>query len=69
VKEVLVTIASFAEEGMTCVIVTSRNGFAASGRRNLFTDRGVVVRAWAAGAVLHEMPRTNARGSFLSQIL
>ena len=43
VKEVLVTIREFAEDGMTCIIVAHEMAFAREVDQIYFTDRGVVI--------------------------
>jgi polar amino acid transport system ATP-binding protein len=69
VKEVLVTIRDLAEEGMTCMLVTHKMGFARELADHIyFTERGVIVEdgppeEFFKGA---KDPRTR---EFLSQIL
>ena len=69
VKEVLVTIKTLAEEGMTCVLVTHEMGFAKEIADHIyFTDRGVIVEHGPPSTFFNDAkdPRTK---EFLSQIL
>jgi len=69
VKEVLVTIKTLAQEGMTCVLVTHEMGFAREVADHIyFTDRGVIVEHGPPASFFTEAqdPRTR---EFLSQIL
>ena len=69
VKEVLVTIKTLAEEGMTCVLVTHEMGFAKEIADHIyFTDRGVIVEHGPPSTFFTDAkdPRTR---EFLSQIL
>ena len=68
-KEVLVTIKTLAEEGMTCVLVTHEMGFAKEIADHIyFTDRGVIVEHGPPSTFFSDAkdPRTR---EFLSQIL
>lgn len=69
VKEVLVTIQTLAEEGMTCILVTHEMGFAREIADHIyFTDRGVIVEHGPPATFFDNAkdPRTQ---EFLSQIL
>lgn len=69
VKEVLVTIKTLAEEGMTCMLVTHEMGFAREIADHIyFTDRGVIVEHGPPATFFDSAtdPRTK---EFLSQIL
>jgi len=69
VKEVLVTIKTLAEEGMTCMLVTHEMGFAKEIADHIyFTDRGVIVEHGPPSTFFDAAkdPRTR---EFLSQIL
>lgn len=69
VKEVLVTIQTLAEEGMTCILVTHEMGFAREIADHIyFTDKGVIVEHGPPATFFDsaEDPRTR---EFLSQIL
>ena len=63
VKEVLVTIREFAEDGMTCIIVTHEMAFAREVDQIYFTDRGVVIEHAPSVDFLHNAA-TSARDSF-----
>jgi polar amino acid transport system ATP-binding protein len=69
VKEVLVTIQTLAEEGMTCILVTHEMGFAREVANHIyFTDRGIIVEHGTPATFFDDAkdPRTK---EFLSQIL
>lgn len=69
VKEVLVTIKTLAEDGMTCMLVTHEMGFAKEIADHIyFTDRGVIVEHGPPATFFDKAtdPRTR---EFLSQIL
>jgi len=69
VKEVLVTIKTLAEDGMTCMLVTHEMGFAKEIADHIyFTDRGVIVEHGPPATFFDSAtdPRTK---EFLSQIL
>jgi len=69
VREVLDTIVSLAQEGMTMICVTHEMGFARQvANRVIFMDAGEIVEVNAPGAFFDapQHPRTQA---FLSQIL
>src|SRR6201994_4722906 len=69
VKEVLDTMVSLAQDGMTMVCVTHEMGFARQGaNRVVFMDRGEVVESGPPNE-LFENPRTDRLKLFLSQIL
>ncbi len=69
VGEVLAVIGELAASGMTMIIVTHEIGFARDvASRAVFMDRGVIVEAGDAAAVLNRP--TNARTqSFLSSVI
>lgn len=69
VNEVLLTIKTLAEEGMTCILVTHEMGFAREVADHIyFTDRGVIVEHGEPASFFDQAkdPRTR---EFLSQIL
>ncbi len=69
VKEVLDTMVSLAEDGMTMVCVTHEMGFARTvAHRVVFMDQGEVVEQ-AAPAVFFERPLSERGRLFLSQVL
>jgi general L-amino acid transport system ATP-binding protein len=69
IKEVLDTMISLAETGMTMVCVTHEMGFAKKvADRVVFMDRGEIVES-GAPAALFENPQTDRLKLFLSQIL
>ncbi|WP_409273801.1 amino acid ABC transporter ATP-binding protein [Pseudomonas sp. KCJK9111] len=69
VKEVLDTMVSLAEDGMTMVCVTHEMGFARTvAHRVVFMDQGEVVEQ-AAPAVFFERPQSERGRLFLSQVL
>jgi len=69
IKEVLDTMVSLAESGMTMVCVTHEMGFARQvADRVIFMDRGEIVES-GKPAELFENPRTERLKLFLSQIL
>ena len=69
IKEVLDTMISLADTGMTMVCVTHEMGFARQvADRVVFMDRGEIVESGAPTA-LFENPRTDRLKLFLSQIL
>lgn len=69
VKEVLDTMVSLAEEGMTMICVTHEMGFARQvADRVIFMDQGRVVEE-AAPADFFDNPRNERSRLFLSQIL
>jgi general L-amino acid transport system ATP-binding protein len=69
IKEVLDTMVSLAESGMTMVCVTHEMGFARMvADRVVFMDRGEIVEQ-GAPAELFENPQTDRLKLFLSQIL
>jgi len=69
VKEVLDTMVSLAEDGMTMVCVTHEMGFARTvAHRVVFMDQGEVVEQ-AATAVFFERPDSERGRLFLSQVL
>ncbi len=69
IKEVLDTMVSLAESGMTMVCVTHEMGFARQvADRVVFMDRGEVVES-GKPAELFENPQTDRLKLFLSQIL
>ena len=69
IKEVLDTMVSLAESGMTMVCVTHEMGFARMvADRVVFMDRGEIVEQ-GAPAELFEAPKTDRLKLFLSQIL
>ena len=69
IKEVLDTMISLAETGMTMVCVTHEMGFARKvADRVVFMDRGEIVES-GAPATLFENPQTDRLKLFLSQIL
>ena len=69
IKEVLDTMISLAETGMTMVCVTHEMGFARQvADRVVFMDRGEIVESGAPNA-LFENPQTDRLKLFLSQIL
>jgi general L-amino acid transport system ATP-binding protein len=69
IKEVLDTMISLAETGMTMVCVTHEMGFAKKvADRVVFMDRGEIVESGAPAAVF-ENPQTDRLKLFLSQIL
>lgn len=69
VKEVLDTMVSLAEDGMTMVCVTHEMGFARTvAHRVVFMDQGEVVEQ-AAPAVFFERPDSERGRLFLSHVL
>ena len=69
IKEVLDTMISLAQSGMTMVCVTHEMGFARQvADRVVFMDRGEIVESGAPHA-LFENPETDRLKLFLSQIL
>ncbi|MBW9115561.1 amino acid ABC transporter ATP-binding protein [Rhizobium cauense] len=69
VKEVLETMVSLADTGMTMVCVTHEMGFARQvADRVIFMDRGAIVEE-AAPAVFFDNPQNERSKLFLSQIL
>ena len=69
IKEVLDTMISLADTGMTMVCVTHEMGFARQvADRVVFMDRGEIVESGAPNA-LFENPQTDRLKLFLSQIL
>ena len=69
VKEVLDTMVSLAEDGMTMVCVTHEMGFARTvAHRVVFMDQGEVVEQ-AAPALFFERPQSERGRLFLSQVL
>ena len=69
IKEVLDTMISLAQSGMTMVCVTHEMGFARQvADRVIFMDRGEIVESGAPHA-LFENPETDRLKLFLSQIL
>ncbi|MBF8725397.1 amino acid ABC transporter ATP-binding protein [Pseudomonas putida] len=69
VKEVLDTMVSLAEDGMTMVCVIHEMGFARTvAHRVVFMDQGEVVEQ-AAPAVFFERPQSERGRLFLSQVL
>ena len=69
IKEVLDTMISLADTGMTMVCVTHEMGFARQvAHRVVFMDRGEIVES-GAPSELFEHPRTDRLKLFLSQIL
>ncbi|WP_148195220.1 amino acid ABC transporter ATP-binding protein [Hyphomicrobiales bacterium] len=69
VKEVLETMVSLAETGMTMVCVTHEMGFARQvADRVIFMDRGAIVEE-AAPAEFFDNPQNDRSKLFLSQIL
>ena len=69
IKEVLDTMVSLAESGMTMVCVTHEMGFARMvADRVVFMDRGEIVES-GTPARMFEDPQTDRLKLFLSQIL
>jgi ABC-type polar amino acid transport system ATPase subunit len=69
VKEVLDTMISLAEEGMTMLCVTHEMGFARSvADRVIFMDRGEIVEMEKPGAFF-DSPKNERTRTFLGQIL
>ena len=69
IKEVLDTMISLAEDGMTMVVVTHEMGFARQvADRVMFMDEGEVVES-GTPARMFEDPQTDRLKLFLSQIL
>ncbi len=69
VKEVLVTIKTLAEEGMTCILVTHEMGFAREIADHIyFTDRGIIVEH-GPPATFFDSAKDERTKEFLSQIL
>src|SRR5438270_4956663 len=69
IKEVLDTMISLAEDGMTMVCVTHEMGFARQvAHRVVFMDRGEIVES-GPPAQMFESPQTDRLKLFLSQIL
>ena len=69
IKEVLDTMISLADTGMTMVCVTHEMGFARQvAHRVVFMDRGEIVES-GAPSEMFEHPRTDRLKLFLSQIL
>jgi general L-amino acid transport system ATP-binding protein len=69
IKEVLDTMVSLAEDGMTMICVTHEMGFARTvADRVVFMDRGEIVEMGTPTQVF-ESPQTERLQTFLSQIL
>jgi general L-amino acid transport system ATP-binding protein len=69
IKEVLETMVSLAETGMTMICVTHEMGFARQvADRVVFMDRGEIVEQ-GAPTEMFENPKTDRLRLFLSQIL
>jgi general L-amino acid transport system ATP-binding protein len=69
VKEVLETMVSLADTGMTMICVTHEMGFARQvADRVIFMDRGAIVEE-AAPAEFFDNPQNERSKLFLSQIL
>jgi len=69
IKEVLDTMVTLAEDGMTMICVTHEMGFARQvADRVVFMDRGEIVEQ-GAPAEMFENPKTDRLRLFLSQIL
>lgn len=69
VKEVLDTMVSLADTGMTMICVTHEMGFARQvADRVIFMDRGAIVEE-ATPAEFFDNPRNERSKLFLSQIL
>jgi general L-amino acid transport system ATP-binding protein len=69
VKEVLDTMVSLAEEGMTMICVTHEMGFARQvANRVVFMDEGEIVEVSGPDAFF-DAPRHERTQEFLSQIL
>ncbi|WP_282615051.1 amino acid ABC transporter ATP-binding protein [Roseomonas gilardii] len=69
IKEVLDTMVSLAESGMTMICVTHEMGFARTvADRVVFMDRGEVVESGTPEEMFNN-PRTDRLRAFLSQIL
>jgi general L-amino acid transport system ATP-binding protein len=69
IKEVLETMVSLAETGMTMICVTHEMGFARQvADRVVFMDRGEIVEQ-GTPADMFERPKTDRLRLFLSQIL
>ncbi len=69
IKEVLDTMISLAEDGMTMVCVTHEMGFARQvAHRVVFMDRGEIVES-GPPTTMFENPQTDRLKLFLSQIL
>ena len=69
VKEVLDTMVSLAEDGMTMLCVTHEMGFARTvANRVIFMDKGEIVEQ-AAPDDFFDRPRSDRTRLFLSQIL
>jgi polar amino acid transport system ATP-binding protein len=69
VGEVLETMKSLAESGMTMVVVTHELGFAREvGDQIVFMDGGVVVESGSPAVVLGSPKHDRTRG-FLSKVL
>jgi general L-amino acid transport system ATP-binding protein len=69
IKEVLDTMVSLAEDGMTMICVTHEMGFARQvADRVVFMDRGEIVESGTPAQVF-ENPQTDRLRLFLSQIL
>jgi general L-amino acid transport system ATP-binding protein len=69
IKEVLDTMVTLAEDGMTMICVTHEMGFARQvADRVVFMDRGEIVEVGTPTEVF-ETPRTERLKTFLSQIL
>ena len=69
IKEVLDTMISLAEDGMTMVCVTHEMGFARQvAHRVVFMDRGEIVES-GPPKTMFENPQTDRLKLFLSQIL
>lgn len=69
IKEVLDTMVSLAEDGMTMIVVTHEMGFARTvADRVVFMDRGEIVEVGTPTQVFND-PKTDRLKLFLSQIL
>jgi general L-amino acid transport system ATP-binding protein len=69
IKEVLDTMVTLAEDGMTMICVTHEMGFARQvADRVVFMDRGEIVEVGTPAEVF-EAPKTERLKTFLSQIL
>jgi general L-amino acid transport system ATP-binding protein len=69
VKEVLETMTSLAEDGMTMIVVTHEMGFARKvADRVVFMDQGEIVEI-NTPAEFFDQPRHERTRMFLSQIL
>jgi general L-amino acid transport system ATP-binding protein len=69
IKEVLDTMVTLAEDGMTMICVTHEMGFARQvADRVVFMDRGEIVEQ-GEPVEMFERPKTDRLRLFLSQIL